>query len=157
MSRHKWRGMGMVQHKAKQLRETWRTHLSRLRRAMLLEHKVCVELLYAETTQPGIQPCRRSPESPDRRVSREHWLECDDIAYLWKALIQGAALEMDHPVAYDMVLDYIRHVRAGFDSAGSRPGPGMEGDRRCQCVIVNSTSSNQEGSHWGLGLWDGRS
>ena len=57
MLRHKWRGMGMVQHKAKQVRETWRTHLSRLRRAMLLEHKACLELLYAETNLPGIQPC----------------------------------------------------------------------------------------------------
>ena len=32
----------------------------------------------------------------------------------------------------------------------------MEEDRRCHYVVVNSTTSNQEGSHWGLGLWDGR-
>ena len=49
MLRHKWRGMGMVQHKAKQVRETWRMHLSRLRRAMLMEHRACLELLYTET------------------------------------------------------------------------------------------------------------
>ena len=70
--------------------------------------------------------------------------------------MQGAALEMDHPVAYDMVLDYIRHVREGCDSAGSQPRPVMEEDRRCHYVVVNSTKSNQEGNHWGLGLWDGR-
>ena len=63
---------------------------------------------------------------------------------------------MDHPVAYDMVLDYIRHVREGYDSAGSQPKLGMEEDKRCHYVVVNSTKSNQEGSNWGLGLWDGR-
>ena len=64
---------------------------------------------------------------------------------------------MDHPVAYGMVLDYIRHVQQGYDSAGSQPGPGMENDRRYHYVIVNSTKSNEGGNHWGLGLWDGRS
>ena len=35
--RHKWRGMGMVQHKAKQVSETWEAALSRLQREMLDE------------------------------------------------------------------------------------------------------------------------
>ena len=35
--RRKWRGMGMVQHKAKQVRETWGAALSQLRREMLDE------------------------------------------------------------------------------------------------------------------------
>ena len=153
--RYKWRGMGMIQHKAKQVREDWRVHLSRLRRTVLEEHGTCLQSLYTETTQPRAGPCLQSPESPEKRISREHWLECDDIARLWRALMQGVALEMDHPVAYDMVLDYIRHVREGYDSAGSQPRPGMEEDRRCHYVVVNSTKSNQEGSHWGLGLWDG--
>ena len=154
--RHKWRGMGMIQHKAKQVRECWRARLAQLRRAMLEEHSRCLVLLYEGVTLPGTGPCLQLTGSPERAISREHWLACDDIARLWKALTQGAALDMDHPVAYDMVLDYICHVRRGYDSAGSRPDPGMEEGRRCHYVIVNSTRSNQEGNHWGLGLWDGR-
>ena len=113
-------------------------------------------LLYAEAVWQKRNPGPQSTGLPRRPISREHWLECDDITHLWKALMQGAALEMDHPVAYDMVLDYIRHVQQGYDSAGSRPGPRMENDRRCHYVILNSTKSNQGGNHWGLGLWDGR-
>ena len=63
---------------------------------------------------------------------------------------------MGHPVAYNMVLDYILHVQRGYDTARAQPGPGMEDDRRSRYVIVNSTKSNQGGNHWGLGLWDGR-
>ena len=63
---------------------------------------------------------------------------------------------MDHPVAYDMVLDYILHVQQGYDTAGAQPGPGVEEDRRLHYVIVNSTKSNEGGNHWGLGLWDRR-
>ena len=123
---------------------------------MLEEHSKCLTLLYKGATLQRTGPSLQLAGSPERDISREHWLECDDIACLWKALMQGATLDMDHPVAYDMVLDHMRHVRQGYDSAGSRPGPGMEDDRRCHYVVVNSTRSNQEGSHWGLGLWDGR-
>ena len=63
---------------------------------------------------------------------------------------------MDHPVAYDMVLEHFLHVREGYMTHGMVMGPGMQEDRRQHYVIVNSTRSNQEGNHWGLGLWDGR-
>ena len=67
-------------------------------------------LLYRGVTLPGTEPRLRPSGSSNRNISREHWLECDDTARLWKVLMQGAALDMDHPVAYDMVLDHIRHV-----------------------------------------------
>ena len=70
--------------------------------------------------------------------------------------MHGAVLDMDHPVAYHMVLDHMLHVQRGYDTARAQPEPGMEEDRRCHYVIVNSTKSNEGGSHWGLGLWDGR-
>ena len=69
--------------------------------------------------------------------------------------MHGAALDMDHPVGYDMVLEHILYVQRGYDTAGTRPGRGMEDDRRCHYIIVNSIKSNEGGKHWGLGLWDG--
>jgi hypothetical protein len=156
MLRHRWRGMGMIQHKAKQVRECWRGCLAQLRRTMLEEHSRCLALLYKGATQQGTEPCLQLAPSPKRAISREHWLECDDIACLWKALMQGTTLDMDHPVAYDMVLEHMRHVQQGYDSADPHPGPGVLEDRRYHYVIVNSTRSNQNGNHWGMGLWDGR-
>ena len=156
MLRHRWRGMGMIQHKAKQVRECWRECLAQLRRTMLEEHSRCLALLYKGAAQQRTGPCLRLAASPERAISREHWLECDDIACLWKALIQGTTLDMDHPVAYDMVLDHMRHVQQGYDTADPHPGPGVLEDRRCHYVIVNSARSNQNGNHWGMGLWDGR-
>jgi hypothetical protein len=146
----------MIQHKAKRVRECWRESLAQLRRTMLKEHNRCLALLYKGATPQGAGPCLQLAAPPERAISREHWLECDDIACLWKALMQGTTLDMDHPVAYDMVLDHVRHVQRGYDSADPRPGPGVLEDRRCHYVIVNSTRSNQSGNHWGMGLWDGR-
>ena len=77
--RHKGRGMGMIQQKAKQVRDTWMMYLAQLRRARLEEHRGCLKLLYEEAIRPRARPCPQSPELPERRISREHWLECDDI------------------------------------------------------------------------------
>ena len=64
-------------------------------------------------------------------------------------------LPMDHPVAYDMVLEHVLHVRTGYMTHGVVPGPGMQEDRRQHYVIVNSSRSNVEGQHWGMAMWDG--
>ena len=61
--------------------------------------------------------------------------------------MHGAILDMDHPVAYDMVLDYVLHVQQGHDTVGAQPRPGVEEDRRLHYVIVNSTKSNKGGNH----------
>ena len=120
--RRKWRGMGMIKHKAKQVRETWGAGLSRLRRKMLDGHREGLGLLYEEATWSARKPRPRLQMQP---LLAEYWLACDDIAHLWKTLMHGAILDMDHPVAYDMVLDYILHVQRGYDTAGAQPGPGM--------------------------------
>ena len=64
---------------------------------------------------------------------------------------------MDHPVAYDMVLEHMLHVQTGYMTHGAIPGPGMQEDRRHHYVIVNTSRSNAEGNHWGMALWDGTS
>ena len=148
LMRHKWRGMGVIQHKGKQVRETWVAALSWLRRKVLDEHSVSLGLLYTEATR-SIRESRLRP--PGQPLSAEHWLACEDIAHLWKTLMHGAALDLDHPVGYEIVLEHTLHVQRGYDTAGARPGPGMEDDRRCHYVIVNSTKSNGGGNHLGFG------
>ena len=71
-------------------------------------------------------------------------------------MIHDAELEMDDPVAYDMVLEHILHVQRGYDMMGGLAGPGATGERRWHYAIVNSSRSNEVGSHWGLSLWDGQ-
>ena len=66
-----------------------------------------LELLYAEAMQ-SMQAISLPPTA--QPLSAEHWLACKGIASLWKALIHGAALDMDHPVGYDMVLEHMLHV-----------------------------------------------
>ena len=46
--RRKWRGMGMIQHKATKVRETWGAALSQLQGKMLDEHSEYLGLLYTE-------------------------------------------------------------------------------------------------------------
>ena len=83
-----------------------------------------------------------------------YWLVCKGIAKIWGTLM-GEVLPMDHPVAYDMVLEHVLHVRMGYMTHGAIPGPGMQEDRRHCYVIVNSSRSNEEGKQWGMAVWDG--
>ena len=71
--------MGLIQHKAKQVRETWGAALSRLRCEVLGENSVSIGLLYTEATQSIREFRLPLPEQP---LSAEHWLACEDIAHL---------------------------------------------------------------------------
>ena len=51
-----------------------------------------------------------------------YWLACEDITKIWGTLMGEEVLPMDHPVAYDMVLEHVLHVRMGYMTHG---GPGM--------------------------------
>ena len=62
---------------------------------------------------------------------------------------------MDHPVAYDMVLEHVLHVRMGYMTHGVVPGAGMQEDKRQHYLIVISNRSNVEGQHWGMAVWGG--
>ena len=77
--------------------------------------------------------------------------------WVWGTLMGEEVLPMDHPVAYDMVLEHVLNVRTGYMTHGAIPGPGMQEDRRHHYVIVNSSRSNEEGNHWGMAVWDGTS
>ena len=109
LMRPKWRRMGLIQHKAKQVRKTWRASLSRLRREMLGEHSRGLGLLYAEAVRPKGNSEPQSLRSPRRPISGEHWLECDDIAHLWKALMHGASLDIPRgaPESYHLIISFI--------------------------------------------------
>ena len=63
-------------------------------------------------------------------------------------------LPMDHPVAYDMVLEHVLHVWTGYMTHGAILGLGMQEDRRHLYVIVNSSRPNEEGNHWGMAVWE---
>ena len=76
-----------------------------------------------------------------------YWLACEDIAKIWGTLMGEAVLPMDHPVAYDMLLEHVLRVRTGYMTHGAIPGLGMQEDRRHHYVIVNSSRSNEEGNH----------
>ena len=103
----------MIEREARHMRETWGATLSRLRRKVLGEHSMRLELLYAEAIQ-SMQAISLPP--PAQPLSTEHWLACEDIASPWKALMHGAALDMDHPVGYDMFLEHVLHVQRGYDT-----------------------------------------
>ena len=80
-------------------------------------------------------------------VADGYWLMCDDITKIWGTLMGEETLPMDHPVAYDMVLEHVLHVRKAYRTHVAVPGPGMAEERRHHYVIVNSRRSNEEGSH----------
>ena len=72
---------------------------------------------------------------------------CEDITRIWGTFMGEEVLPMDHPVAYDMLLEHMLHVRKGYAAHGAVPGPRMAEDRRHHYVVVNASRSNEGGSH----------
>uniref|UniRef100_A0A7S1JC32 Uncharacterized protein n=1 Tax=Eutreptiella gymnastica TaxID=73025 RepID=A0A7S1JC32_9EUGL len=85
-----------------------------------------------------------------------YWLACDDIVKLQKALLPDVDSKVNDPVAYDIMLEHIVHVKGCYQKPPAEQASVLKGQQRWHYTVVNAGESNSSGYHWGVGVWDGR-
>ena len=86
--------------------------------ALLKEHASRLAGIYEEQSR---LPTSRTVRPQQVVQADRYWLACDDITKIWGTLTGEEVLPMDHPVAYDMVLEHMLHVRTGYMTHGTVP------------------------------------